>query len=110
MNKPEKKYQNIIQELEQQMENKKNQHTVYLSRRAIWVNIVLCLLISYVGGYIHTRRWKALGVFTFIFSGFLFITQPSNQSFTENFAHGQKYAFLAGIISTIDNSIAIKKA
>jgi hypothetical protein len=110
MNEPEKNYQNLIQELEKNMENNQIQHTVYLSRRTIWANVLFCFLLSPLAGYIHTRRWKPLGTFSLIFFGFLLITQPPNQSFAESFAHGQKYSLLASLISTIDNSIAIKKA
>lgn len=92
------------------MENNQIQHTVYLSRRAVWANILLCFLLSPLAGYIHTRRWKPLGTFSLIFISFLLITQPSSSSFAENFAHGQKYSLLASLISTIDNSLAIKKA
>lgn len=110
MYEPEKNYQNLIQELENNMKNNQIEHTVYLSRRTIWANVLLCFLLSPLAGYIHTRRWKPLGTFSLIFFGFLLITQPPNQSFAESFAHGQKYSLLASLISTIDNSIAIKKA
>ena len=109
MNEPEKNYQNLIQELDTNMKNNQIQHTVYLSRRAIWANVLLCLL-SPVAGYIHTRRWKPLGTFAIISIGFIFITEPPNQSFAESFARGQQYSLLGSLISTIDNSIAIKKA
>lgn len=92
------------------MENNQIQKTIYLSRRAIWANILLCFLLSPLAGYIHTRRWKPLGIFSLICFLFLMITQPSNLSFAESFARGQRYSLLASLISSVDNSRAIRSA
>ncbi|WP_223211238.1 hypothetical protein [Synechocystis sp. PCC 6803] len=84
--------------------------TLYISRRAIWVNILLSILISYVAGYIHTRRWKALGIVvvgTFVFG---FLTASENESLEEAVERGITLSPLFGLIGTIDNSLAIRRA
>lgn len=110
MIEPKNDYQNYIKQLDKEMKNQEMQHTIYLSRRAIWANILLCIFLSYIAGYIHTRRWKPLGIFALITSSIIWVTAPPRANFAESFQHGQKYALIASLIATIDNSIAIKKA
>jgi hypothetical protein len=105
---------NQYQHYAKQMDDEKSQRairkTFYISRRAIWVNILLSMLVSYVAGYIHTRRWKALGIIvlgSFIFS---FLTAPENESLEDALERGVTLSPLFGLIGTIDNSLAIRRA
>ncbi|MBE9221767.1 hypothetical protein IQ215_03575 [Cyanobacterium stanieri LEGE 03274] len=92
------------------MEHHHDKKTIYLSNRSIWSNIALCFILSPIAGYIHTRRWSALGKVSLALFAFFAITSPTNMTNREAFERGQKYSLLASIISTIDNSIAIQNA
>lgn len=101
-------YQDYVSDLEQAKLNKEMKHTVYLSRRAIWANIIWCILMP-IGGYIHTRRWKQFGILSI--SIFLFsVITGGEGGFKEGFERGQKMSPLFSLIAMIDNSLAIKKA
>lgn len=101
-------YQDYVFDLEQAKLNKEMKHTVYLSRRAIWANIIWCILMP-MAGYIHTRRWQQLGIF--VISAFLFgFITAGEGGFEEGLERGQKISPLFSLIAMIDNSLAIKKA
>jgi serine/threonine protein kinase len=73
---------------------------LYLSNRAIWVNIFLAWLSFYVA-YIYTRRWKALAIFVIIMS--IFIKNIHTKDIS-------KWILTMNIVAAIDNSFAIFNA
>jgi hypothetical protein len=101
-------YKERISELESKKNNQEIQHTVYLSRRAIWANVIWCILIP-IAGYIHTRRWQQLGILSISIFVFSVIT-AGDDSFEEGLERGKKMSPLIALIAMIDNGIAIKKA
>lgn len=105
-----KQYQDYGQQLDQEKAEKQIRKTLYISRRAIWANILLSMLISYVAGYIHTRRWKALGIFVASTFAIFFVTASENESFEEGLERGISLSPLFSLIGTIDNSLAIRRA
>jgi serine/threonine protein kinase len=74
---------------------------LYLSSRAIWANILLALFSCYAA-YIHTRRWKALGIFMIIILIFFGNIRGTKDTY--------KWIFTINIIAAIDNSFAIFNA
>jgi hypothetical protein len=101
-------YQKYIFELEQTKNNQEIKHIVYLSRRAIWANVLWCILTP-IAGYIHTRRWKEF--FILSVSIFLFGVITSGEGgFEEGLEKGKEISPLVSLIAIIDNGIAIKKA
>jgi hypothetical protein len=104
-NLPNNYQQQIAQE-----ENNQIAQTIYLSRRAIWANILLGFLLSPLACYLHTRRWKALGIFLLFFLPIVFIISDGRDSFEANFQRGQNLSPLVTLIAIVDNSLAIKKA
>lgn len=111
------KYQDYAQKLDQEKHDRKIRKTLYISRRSIWVNTLLAMLISPMGSYIHTRRWKALGIFTFC-SVAIGIIMPSNidegdsfqESFVKGFQEGMAISPIFGAVAAIENSLAIRRA
>jgi len=110
MNKNQNNYQTYIAEIEEKNKKKKVLHTIYLSRRAIWANVLISFLLAPLASYIHTRRWKQMGIFTLLFMVFFMIIPSDSDSFMDSVRKGQRFSLLASLIATIDNSIAIKKA
>ena len=114
MTEPNPNYDRYISEIETEKEKKQIRHTIYLSRRSIWANILIILLFSSFAGYIHTRRWKALGIFFTIFIGIGTIASSNanslEESFEKGFETGVTLAPFAMVIATIDNSLAIQRA
>ena len=108
-NLPNNYQQKLAQMSQIETKNQINQ-TIYLSRRAIWVNILLGFLLSPLACYIHTRRWKPLGICLLFLMPIVFIITDSRDSFEANFQRGQNLSPLVTLIAIIDNSLAIKKA
>lgn len=103
-------YQNYAGQMDKEKSERVIRKTLYISRRAIWVNILLSMLVSYAAGYIHTRRWKALGIFVVGTFMIFFITAQENESFEDSVERGLSLSPLASLIGTIDNSLAIRRA
>jgi ATP/ADP translocase len=112
------KYTDYAQQIDQVKADRKIRKTLYISRRAIWVNILLTLFISPLGSYIHTRRWKALGIFA-LCSAFFFAVIPAGsyeegesfeESFVKGFEQGMALSPFISVIAAIDNSLAIRRA
>lgn len=110
MNQKPNNYKAYMSNLDKKAKNKDILHTVYLSRRAIWANVLLSFLLASLAAYIHTRRWKQMGIFSISLVAFMTIISSDSDSLEESFRKGQKFSPLASLIATIDNSIAIKKA
>jgi ATP/ADP translocase len=111
------KYQDYAQKLTQEKTDQRIRKTLYISRRAIWVNVLLAMLISPMGSYIYTRRWKALGIFA-ICSVAIGMVLPTNiedgDSFQESFVKGLQEGIalspLFGVAAAIENGLAIHRA
>jgi hypothetical protein len=111
-------YDPYVAEFERKNQEKEMRKTVYVSRRAIWVNALIALLISPLGAYIYTRRWKALGLFTLasvvVFGIIGEIDSKPNETFEESmarsFERGVAFSPLASLIVTIENGLAIRRA
>jgi hypothetical protein len=103
-------YHRYVEALEEKQHQQAITHTIYLSRRAIWVNFLFCFLLSPLAGYIHTRRWKALGIFTIFLVGFSILTSQNGESFGDSFKRGGKFCYWFGLIAFVDNSKAIRQA
>ena len=114
MTEPNPNYDRYISEIENEKEKKQIRHTIYLSRRAIWANILLIILFSSFAGYIHTRRWKALGILLAAIMGIGFVASGNTDSFEESvekgFETGTNLAPVAMIIAAVDNGLAIHRA
>ncbi|PHV63134.1 hypothetical protein WEU38_00995 [Cyanobacterium aponinum AL20118] len=110
MNDQNNKYQQVAKQMNLEKEQKEIQHTVYLSRRAIWANILLSMFISFLASYIHTRRWKQMGIFSFTAFILMMFVSAGSESFEESFRRGQVLSPIASLIATVENSLAIKKA
>jgi hypothetical protein len=110
MNQPNNQYKQYVTQFNNEEHQRQMLHTVYLSRRAIWVNVLLSFLLSFLAAYIHTRRWKSMGIFSLSMFIFLLAIGGENDSFAESFAQGQSLAPLFSLIATVDNSLAIDKA
>ena len=111
-------YDPYVAEFERKNREKEMRKTVYVSRRAIWVNALIALFLSPLGAYIHTRRWKALGLFTLafvvVFGIIGEIDSKPNETFEESlvrgFERGVAFSPLVGLIVTIENGLAIRRA
>ena len=114
MTEPNPNYDRYISEIENEKEKKQIRHTIYLSRRAIWANILLIILFSSYAGYIHTRCWKALAIFFSIVAGIGMLASINAKSFEESldksFEAGANFAPVAMIIAAVDNGLAIHRA
>jgi hypothetical protein len=109
MNQEPNKYQEYSQKLDELKKEKEINHTIYISRRAIWANVILSFTLSCLAAYIHTRRWKAMGIFTIFMIIFMIFTGIEDD-LKKSFEKGQTWSPLMSLIACIDNGIAIKKA
>jgi hypothetical protein len=81
--------------------------TIKLSRKAIWIAIVLSLIFP-LGGYIYTARWKA---FLILLGACAFTGGVGSKNTEEAFKNGQAIGSIIGpIAATIDNGLAINRA
>lgn len=118
MTTPNDQYDPYVAEFERRNRDKEILKTIYISRRAIWVNALIAFFLSPLGAYIHTRRWKALGMFTLasvvVFGIIGEIASKPNETFEESlarsFERGVAFSPLASLLVTIENGLAIRRA
>lgn len=99
-----------LNQVEPQRRDQKQTKTLKLSRRAIWLTIVLALLIPFTS-YLYTRRWNGLLIFFLVMSCSGAIVSVGARSLEESFKRGITMGALLGSpYAALDNAVAIKRA
>ena len=81
--------------------------TVKISRKKIWLAVVISI-ISPLGGYLYTARWKAFLIFT---CAFVLMIGTGSKNEEEAFKKGVKLGLIIGpIAASLDNGLAISRA
>ena len=102
--------QKRVGEIEKSQAEQELVKTIKLSRRQIWVVVLLALLIPFTT-YLYTRRWNNLLIFLTVLGLCGLIFGTGARSFEESFQRGMWIGSIVGTpYAAVDNALAIRKA
>jgi hypothetical protein len=99
-----------INAIEEKEADRALEKTIKISRKKIWLVVVISVLFP-IGGYLYTTRWKALSILfgTLALTGAVIGAGSKNEE--EAFKKGLELgSIIAPIAASLDNGLAISRA